>query len=145
MRILTIGFTKKSAERFFGMLRAAGARRVVDVRLNNVSQLAGFAKKNDLAYFLRQICGVDYTHVPSLAPTKDMLDTYKKKRGTWEDYERRFVDLMAERRIEEKIKPETLEDACLLCSEDQPHHCHRRLVAEYLRERWGDVQIEHLK
>lgn len=145
MRILTIGFTKKSAERFFGMLRAAGARRVVDVRLNNVSQLAGFAKKNDLAYFLRQICGVDYTHVPSLAPTKDMLDTYKKKRGTWEDYERRFVDLMAERRIEEKIKPETLEDACLLCSEDQPHHCHRRLVAEYLRERWGGVQIEHLK
>lgn len=145
MRILTIGFTKKSAERFFGMLRAAGARRVVDVRLNNVSQLAGFAKKNDLAYFLRQICGVDYTHVPSLAPTKDMLDTYKKKRGTWEDYGRRFVDLMAERRIEEKIKPETLEDACLLCSEDQPHHCHRRLVAEYLRERWGGVQIEHLK
>ena len=145
MRILTIGFTKKSAERFFGMLRAAGARRVVDVRLNNVSQLAGFAKKNDLAYFLRQICGVDYTHVPSLAPTKDMLDTYKKKRGTWEDYERRFVELMAERRIEEKIKPETLEDACLLCSEDKPHHCHRRLVAEYLRERWGDVQIEHLK
>ena len=101
-------------------------------------------KKNDLAYFLRHICSVDYAHVPSLAPTKEMLDTYKKKSGTWEDYERRFVDLMEERRIEEKIKPETLEDACLLCSEDQPHHCHRRLVAEYLKERWGNVDIEHL-
>lgn len=144
MRILTIGFTKKSAERFFEMLHTAGAKRVVDVRLNNVSQLAGFAKKNDLAYFLRQICNVDYRHVPSLAPTKEMLDTYKKKRGTWEDYERRFIDLMADRRIEDKIEPETLEDACLLCSEDQPHHCHRRLVAEYLREHWGDVDIEHL-
>ena len=144
MRIYTIGFTRKSAERFFGILRAAGTKRVVDVRLNNVSQLAGFAKKNDLAYFLQQICDVDYMHVPSLAPTKEMLDTYKKKGGTWEDYERRFVDLMAQRRIEDTINPENLEDACLLCSEDQPHHCHRRLVAEYLKEQWGNVEIEHL-
>ena len=144
MRILTIGFTKKSAERFFKMLHNAGTRKVVDVRLNNVSQLAGFAKKNDLAYFLKEICDVGYVHLPSLAPTKEMLDTYKKKRGTWEDYERRFVHLMEERRIEDKIQPESLEDACLLCSEDKPHHCHRRLVAEYLQARWGDVEIEHL-
>ena len=144
MRILTIGFTRKSAERFFGMMRTANARRVVDVRLNNVSQLAGFVKKNDLAYFLQQVCGVDYRHIPSLAPTKEMLDIYKKKRGTWEDYESRFVELMSERRIEDKIKPETLEDACLLCSEHQPHHYHRRLVAEYFKEHWGDVEIEHL-
>ena len=144
MRILTVGFTKKSAERFFGMLRKAGTRKVVDVRINNISQLAGFAKKNDLAYFLRQICDVDYVHLPSLAPTKEMLAAYKKKRGSWGDYERRFIDLMAERRIEDKIKPETLEDACLLCSEDKPHRCHRRLVAEYLKKHWGNVEIEHL-
>ena len=129
----------------FEMLRNAGVKRIVDVRLNNVSQLAGFAKKNDLAYFLRRICSVDYTHVPSLAPTKEMLDEYKKRRGAWENYERRFGDLMAERRIEDEIEPDMLEDACLLCSEDLPHHCHRRLVAEYLRKHWGDVEIEHLR
>ena len=144
MRILTVGFTRKSAERFFELVHKSGARKVVDVRLNNVSQLAGFSKKNDLAYFLQQICGVSYDHLPSLAPTKEMLDTYKKKHGSWEDYERRFIDLMAERQIEQKIKPETLEDVCLLCSEDKPHHCHRRLVAEYLNKHWGNIEIEHL-
>ncbi|WP_133511164.1 DUF488 family protein [Candidatus Thiosymbion oneisti] len=144
MRIATIGFTKKSAERFFEALRRAGTKRVVDVRLNNVSQLAGFAKKNDLAYFLDRICRVDYVHLPSLAPTQEILDGYKKKGGSWDDYERRFLDLMTARRIAEKIEPETLEDACLLCSEDKPHHCHRRLIAEYLQEHWGNVEIEHL-
>lgn len=144
MRILTIGFTKKSAQKFFEALNRAGAKRVIDVRLNNVSQLAGFAKKDDLAYFLNQICHVDYVHLPNLAPTKEMLDDYKKKKGSWSNYERRFLELMADRRIEEKIEPEVLEDSCLLCSEDKPHYCHRRLVAEYLKEHWGDVKIEHL-
>ena len=144
MRILTIGFTRKSAKRFFELLRNAGARRVVDVRLNNVSQLAGFAKKNDLAYFLGQMCHIDYRHVPELAPTKEMLDGYRKNGGSWNDYERKFVELMIERRIEERLEPEMLDNACLLCSEDKPHHCHRRLVAEYLQDRWGDVEIEHL-
>jgi uncharacterized protein (DUF488 family) len=144
MRLLTIGFTKKNAEQFFGLLQKGGVRRVVDVRLNNVSQLAGFAKKNDLAYFLKTICAIDYRHLPSLAPTKEMLDAYKKEKGSWETYERGFLDLMEERRIEEKIDPATLGDACLLCSEDKPHHCHRRLVAEYLRDRWDGVEIEHL-
>ena len=145
MRLFTIGFTQKSAERFFEMLRDSNVKRVVDVRLNNVSQLAGFAKKNDLIYFLQNICGMDYIHLPTLAPTKEMLDRYKKKRGSWEDYENSFINLMEERRIEDKIKPEMLEDACLLCSEDKPHHCHRRLVAEYLREHWGNVEIQHLE
>ncbi len=144
MKIFTIGFTKKSAEQFFNNLQTAGVKRVVDVRLNNVSQLSGFAKRNDLAYFLKQICGMDYTHLPSLAPTKDILDAYKKNRGSWETYERDFIDLMAARKIENVIKQETLEDACLLCSEDKPHYCHRRLVAEYLREYWGNVEIKHL-
>ena len=144
MRILTIGFTRKTAEEFFGLLQKAGVKRVVDVRLGNASQLAGFSKKNDLAYFLRELGPMGYAHVPQLAPTKDMLDAYRKKRCSWEDYETRFVELMKERRIEEEIDPVALDDACLLCSEHRPHRCHRRLVAEYLSERWGNVEIEHL-
>ena len=144
MKIFTIGFTKKSAEQFFESLHLAGVKRVVDVRLNNVSQLAGFAKKNDLAYFLKQLCDMDYLHLPRLAPTKEMLDAYKKKRGSWEAYERAFIDLMATRKIETEIDRETLRDACLLCSEDKPHYCHRRLVVEYLREHWGNIKVEHL-
>lgn len=144
MKLFTIGFTKKSARRFFELLRSSGARRVVDVRLNNVSQLAGFAKKDDLAYFAKEICGMDYLHLPALAPTQEMLDRYKKEGGDWQDYERQFLDLMRQRRIEEKISKEAVADGCLLCSEDKPHQCHRRLVAEYLKERWGDVDIVHL-
>lgn len=143
MRVLTIGFTKKSAERFFRALEQAGAKRVIDVRLNNVSQLSGFAKKNDLDYFLN--ChSIEYQHCPSLAPTKEILDGYKKNGGSWEDYERKFLNLMNERQIEKEFEPEYLEDACLLCSEDKPHYCHRRLVAEYLQRHWGDFDIEHL-
>jgi uncharacterized protein (DUF488 family) len=144
MKLLTIGFTKKSAESFFETLRRYGAKRVVDVRLNNVSQLAGFTKKQDLAYFLDKICGMSYVHLPLLAPTQELLDEYKKQRGSWDTYEQRFLDLMKERRIEEKISREELEDGCLLCSEEKPHHCHRRLVAEYLKEHWGEVDIHHL-
>ena len=145
MTVFTIGFTKKSAARFFSLLKAAGARRVVDVRLNNVSQLAGFAKKDDLAYFLREICGMDYLHVPALAPTQDILDQYKRERGDWQVYERRLMDLMGQRRIEATVAKELLDHSCLLCSEDLPNHCHRRLVAEYLSQHWGDVEIRHLK
>jgi len=145
MKIFTIGFTKKSAETFFTRIGNAGVKRLVDVRLNNVSQLAGFAKKDDLRYFTKEICHIDYVHVPQLAPTADILDPYKKqKNGDWELYERRFFDLIRKRRIEETISRELLDGACLLCSEETPHHCHRRLVAEYLQEKWGDVQIGHI-
>jgi len=144
MKIYTIGFTKKTAEQFFETLRASGANRLVDVRLNNVSQLAGFAKKQDLAYFLRRICGMDYVHLPALAPTQDILDEYKKQKGDWQIYEQGFLNLMRERRIEETVSRDMLADSCLLCSEDKPHHCHRRLVAEYLKEHWNDVDICHL-
>lgn len=144
MKLFTIGFTKKTARRFFDTLRTSGARSVVDVRLNNVSQLAGFAKKEDLAYFLKEICGMDYVHLPALAPTKEMLDQYKKERGDWKTYEARFLELMKQRRIEVTIPREAIADGCLLCSEDKPHHCHRRLVAEYLNRHWGDVEITHL-
>jgi len=144
MKIFTIGFTKKSAESFFETLRKSGVKRVVDVRLNNVSQLAGFAKKQDLAYFLKVICGIDYVHEPLLAPTQDILDAFKKKKGDWSAYEERFMALMAQRQVESKVERELLDGSCLLCSEDKPHHCHRRLVAEYLKQHWGNVDIEHL-
>jgi uncharacterized protein (DUF488 family) len=144
MKIFTIGFTKKTAEDFFSRLTNAGASRIADVRLNNVSQLAGFAKKDDLKYFAKTICGIGYTHLPSLAPEKDMLDEYKKKTHDWSAYETRFNSLMRERRIEQTLSREELAGACLLCSEDKPHYCHRRLVAEYLRSAWGDLEIVHL-
>ena len=144
MKIFTIGFTRKSARRFFGLLHSSGARRIVDVRLNNVSQLAGFAKKDDLAYFLQAICGMEYVHLSELAPTKEMLDDYKKHKGDWSTYERRFLALMTQRRIERTLSRELLADGCLLCSEDTPTHCHRRLVAEYLDRHWGGIQVIHL-
>lgn len=144
MKLCTIGFTKTTAERFFSRIKSSGAKRVVDVRLNNVSQLAGFAKKDDLRYFLRAICDVDYVHRPDLAPTQELLDAYKKDGGDWATYEHAFLQLMATRRVEETVPRAVIDDSCLLCSEDKPHHCHRRLVAEYLRSKWGDVEITHL-
>jgi len=144
MKIFTIGFTKTTAEHFFSRLKKAGVKKVVDVRLNNVSQLAGFAKKNDLRYFLKTICGIDYEHRPELAPTQDILDDFKKKKGEWSAYEEKFLRLMEQRRIEDAVPREAVEGACLLCSEDKPHHCHRRLVVEYLKEKWGDIEIGHL-
>lgn len=143
MKIFTIGFTKTTAKNFFDRIKRSGTKRIIDVRLNNVSQLAGFAKRDDLEYFSEEICAVDYQHIPKLAPTKDILDDYKKHKGSWEEYEHRFLDLMARRKIEQ-IDRESIDGGCLLCSEDKPHHCHRRLVAEYLRSKWSDVEIIHL-
>jgi uncharacterized protein (DUF488 family) len=144
VKVFTIGFTKSTAERFFGRLQKAGVKKVLDVRLNNVSQLAGFAKKEDLRYFLKAIGGIDYAHEPMLAPTQAMLDAYKKDGGDWADYEKRFNALLAERRIEQTVQRSALEGACLLCSEDKPQHCHRRLVVEYLKQKWGDLDVQHL-
>ncbi len=144
MKLYTIGFTKTTAELFFSRLKKAGVKKIIDVRLNNVSQLSGFAKKKDLQYFLKEICGIDYEHKPELAPTRDILDDYKKHRGDWSKYESRFLRLMQQRRIEESIPPSLVEEGCLLCSEDKPHNCHRRLVGEYLKEKWGDVEVKHL-
>jgi uncharacterized protein (DUF488 family) len=144
MTLFTIGFTKKSARQFFETLKASGAKRVVDVRLNNVSQLAGFAKRDDLEFFLKEVCRIGYVHLPDLAPTPEMLDEYKKLKGDWATYEKRFLDLMEKRRIENSVPKEIVADGCLLCSEDKPHHCHRRLVAEYLKQHWGKLDIVHL-
>jgi uncharacterized protein (DUF488 family) len=144
MKIFTIGFTKTSAESFFTRIQSAGVKKLIDVRLNNASQLAGFAKKNDLRYFLKTICGIEYAHRPELAPTQEMLDAYKKENGQWADYEKRFLELMTSRRVEQIIPRDAVDGACLLCSEDKPHHCHRRLVAEYLKDKWIDIEISHL-
>jgi uncharacterized protein (DUF488 family) len=142
--LFTIGFTQKSAEEFFATLRQAGIRILIDVRLNNVSQLAGFTKRDDLAFFVREVCGCQYEHRPAFAPTKAILDDYKKKAISWSEYEERFRVLISERQIEREVDIERLDHACLLCSEPTASHCHRRLVAEYLKSRLGHIQVVHL-
>jgi uncharacterized protein (DUF488 family) len=144
IKLFTIGFTQKSAREFFTALNEAGVKRVVDVRLNNNSQLAGFSKKDDLPYFLKEIGDIDYVHLPELAPTQDILDAFKKHKGIWGVYERKFLDLMARREVENTLKPELFQQGCLLCSEHLPHHCHRRLIAEYLNAKWGGIETKHL-
>ncbi len=146
MEIFTIGFTKINAREFFGRLKRARIDRLVDVRLNNTSQLASFAKRDDLEYFLNELCGAKYLHEPILAPTQEMLDKYKKEKGSWADYEKRFLGLMADRNIEQQLKPADYEHtrSVLLCSEDTPDQCHRRLVIEYLQTKWPNVQAIHL-
>ncbi len=141
----TIGFTKTSAERFFERLLTAEVKLVIDVRLHNTSQLAGFAKADDLAFFLKRIGGIDYRHMPILAPEDSMLNSYKNRGGSWLIYEKEFMDLMSRRKIEDKIDPIILDGACLLCSENTPHHCHRRLVCDYLNSKWDNrLAVKHL-
>jgi len=145
MEIYSIGFTQRSAEDFFGTLKSAGIRRLLDVRLNNTSQLAAFAKRDDLAYFLKAICNADYAHEPLLAPTQQMLDDYKKRKGNWGDYEKLFVALLIERDISNVLDPRSFEEpTVLLCSEFTAENCHRRLVLEYLQRHWNGVTIRHL-
>jgi uncharacterized protein (DUF488 family) len=142
--LYTIGFTQKSAEAFFAILVNAGVRRVIDIRLKNASQLAGFAKKDDLAWFCKTIGAIDYIHCPACAPEKGLFDEYKKKSIGWEAFEKRFLSLITERKIEATLDRQTLAQACLLCSEPRPDNCHRRLVAEYLQHKKGGIRICHL-
>src|SRR5580693_3625281 len=120
IQLFTIGFVKTTAEQFFTLLREAGVQRIVDVRLNNTSQLAGFSKKDDLRFFLRELGGIDYIHLPELAPTQEILDAFKKHKGSWKVYEQEFKALMAKRGIEKSISPEIADFGCLLCSEKRP-------------------------
>lgn len=146
MNVCTIGFTQKKAERFFSLVRDSGISTLIDVRLNNVSQLSGFAKKDDLRFFLRELCDASYIHMPDWAPTKEILNAYKKDIITWDVYEDKFLNLMARRSIEKDVDKSVLEQGCLLCSEHEPHHCHRRLVVEYLNEHAGiELKVKHLK
>jgi uncharacterized protein (DUF488 family) len=145
LTIYSIGFTQRTAEDFFDTLRNAGICRLMDVRLNNTSQLAAFAKRDDLRFFLREICNADYVHEPLLAPKQEMLDAYKKSKGAWSDYEASFLALIRERRVEEKLERDSFAvPTALLCSEFTPEHCHRRIAMEYLSEAWGGISLHHL-
>ena len=145
-KIFTIGFTKMTAEEFFTQLEKNHVERVVDVRLNNTSQLSGFSKYPDIEYFLRNISGIDYFHDLQFAPSEKILESYKKKYITWEEYEEAFAALMATRDIDKYILKNYAdeENYCLLCTEVSPENCHRRLVAEKIKEVLGDVKIVHL-
>ena len=145
MEVYTIGFTKRTAGDFFGALRRAGIQRLLDVRLNNASQLAGFTKREDLLFFLRELCGADYVHDTRLAPTPELLADYRKRGASWQEYERRFRALMAERQPEKLFDRSTFAVPTeLLCSETSAERCHRRLVLEHLQHQWGGLQIVHL-
>jgi uncharacterized protein (DUF488 family) len=145
MEIYSIGFTQKSAGEFFGALRAHGIERLLDVRLNNTSQLAGFAKQSDLAYFLREICGIDYEHEPLLAPTQEILDAFKKHKGSWDVYTEAYLELIRSRKVESVLSRDSfLKKTVLLCSEPTAEHCHRRLALEYMQSHWEGVTIRHL-
>lgn len=144
--LYTIGFTRRSAESFFETLRQHGIARLIDVRANNTSQLAGFSKRDDLIYFLREIVGAEYHHLELLAPTPEIRATMKPNGGGWAAYEPRFLALLDERRVLDHLDRAFFRDkpCCLLCSEPTPEHCHRRLVAEYLQRAWPELRIVHL-
>jgi len=143
-QLYTIGFTNKPASKFFKLLGDNGVTKIVDTRINNVSQLAGFAKGADLAFFAEAIGGMGYEHNIDLAPTKDMLSEYRDKKMDWETYETEYLNLLDRRNIAQKIAVESLHRHCLLCSEHTPEKCHRRLLAEYLQAARKDVEIIHL-
>jgi len=145
MQLYTIGFTSKTAEQFFGFIRRAGVATVVDVRLNNTSQLAGFSRRQDLPFFLRELCGADYAHVPALAPSRELLTAHRRKELAWPEFRSRYLDLLDQRSIEDQLDSTLLERGCLLCSEHEPHHCHRSLIADYLNDRAGlGLRVHHL-
>lgn len=145
MEIYSIGFTQKSASQFFGALKSNRIERLLDVRLNNTSQLAAFAKHSDLPYFLKEICNAEYEHEPLLAPTQDILDAYKKMKGDWDAYTHAYLSLIRGRRVESELSRASFEKrTVLLCSEATAECCHRRLALEYLQSKWGGLTIVHL-
>jgi uncharacterized protein (DUF488 family) len=144
-KVFTIGFTEKSAEQFFSLLKKSSAKTLIDVRLNKTSQLAGFAKRDDLRYFLKEICNIEYVDVPDLAPEPAMLKDYRNKLIDWNRYELLYTDLMVKRSVERKLDPSLITDGCLLCSEHKPHQCHRRLALDYLNSCWNNsLEVKHL-
>ena len=145
MTVFTIGFTQKTAEQFFGLLMNGGVRTVLDVRANNISQLAGFAKKPDLPFFLRALSNIDYLELKDLAPNASLLKKYRTKEMPWEAYAEQYREGLARTAVERKLESSLFENSCLLCSEHEPHFCHRRLAVEYLKEAWNlDLDVQHL-
>ena len=143
--VFTIGFTEKTAEDFFSLLKKSGTKRLIDVRLNNTSQLSGFSKRDDLRFFLKEICNIEYLELPDLMPETIMLKDYKNKLINWSQYEFKYMEMLARRSVEKKIDLNLLDDGCLLCSEHKPHYCHRRLALEYLNSCSSEnLSVKHL-
>ena len=143
--LYTIGFTKKSAEQFFNLLKDNNVKQLVDVRISNSSQLAGFAKGKDLEFFVKEICHIPYRHITDFAPSKELLDLWHKQEVTWEEYEKTYIQLLKERNVLRDYGVKSFDGSCFLCSEDTPEQCHRRLLAEYLQEHSKEkVTIVHL-
>lgn len=143
MKIFTIGFSQKSAEEFFALLTKNGVKKLIDIRLNNKSQLAGFANAKHLPYFLK-LHNIEYEYRPELAPTKELLDGYKKKEISWQEYEKIYNEILLNRDILNLLVAEELNNSVLLCSEPTANQCHRRLVAEYIAKHFDNVEIKHL-
>ena len=143
--LYTIGFTKKSAEQFFNLLRDNDVKQLIDVRISNSSQLAGFAKGKDLEFFVKEICHIPYKHIIDFAPSKELLDQWHKQKVTWEEYVKVYTDLLKDRDVLRKYGVKSFDGSCFLCSEDTPEQCHRRLLAEYFKKHSADpVKIVHL-
>ena len=144
IKLFTIGFAGKSAEEFFSLLHNNGVKKIVDTRINNVSQLAGFTKSPDLKFFARKLANIDYEHNIELAPIRELLTAYRNKKISWVEYETKYLDLLDQRKIAQKLNIADLDMNCLLCSEHSPEFCHRRLLAEYLQNINKDIRIIHL-
>lgn len=144
IRLYTIGFTGKSAEKFFNLLRGNGVKKIVDTRINNVSQLSGYAKGADLRFFASEIGNIGYEHKIDFAPTQELLKKYRDKKLTWQEYEVEYLNLLDMRKIASRVNIDELHESCLLCSEHTPEKCHRRLLAEYLKQVRNDIEITHL-
>lgn len=144
IKLYTIGFTGKPAEKFFSLLKDSGVKKIVDTRINNTSQLAGFAKGTDLSFFARVIGNISYEHHIEYAPTKELLSRYRDKKISWQEYEVEYLNLLDMRKVAKKTDIEKLHENCLLCSEHTAEKCHRRLLAEYFREVRSEVEIIHL-
>lgn len=144
IKLYTIGFTKKNAEKFFGLLKSNDVNKIVDTRINNTSQLSGFAKGNDLKFFAKELNDINYQHNLDFAPTKELLSQYRKGDLTWDKYEKEYLDLLDFRKVSKKVDIKKLHKNCLLCSEHTVEKCHRRLLAEYFQEVNNDIEIIHL-
>jgi uncharacterized protein (DUF488 family) len=145
IRLYTIGFTGKSAKQFFSLLEGNGVRTILDTRISNASQLAGFAKGRDLEFFSKRIGNMGYVHNLDFAPTRELLDRYRRKEMSWNEYSKEYLSLLETRQIGKRVRIADLENNCLLCSEHSPEKCHRRLLAEYLHSFHPEVEIIHLK
>lgn len=143
--IYSIGFSKKSAEEFFSLIKESKITKIIDIRRHNKSQLAGFSKGNDLKYFLRVICGAEYEHILSLAPSESLLNKYKKD-FDWEYYQNKYNELLSNPNLKNSFEKilDNNNVICLLCSENEPDKCHRRLLLEYIKNNVEDIKIVHL-